>query len=444
MSSGPSSFSRVLAGPWARFVTARHVIPAILLLAIVLRLGVILAFPISPRTDSLWYLERGREIAAGMGYQEGGFPTAFWPVGYSALIALATGIFGPTLFGPILFNLVAQVLTIVLILWLARALGAGEGAARLAALFYALYPAHIAGTGDTAAEPTATLVMMAGIALVVKARGRIGWTLAGGLVLGLATLMRPQVMLFPPFLVGALWLAGQVAWRRALVTLVLVVAGLGAAVVPWTLRNQAVLGAAVPVSTNGGIALQAGANDLADGGYFQVERSPLWAQVGIPFADRVERQVEIDRRLKAMAMDWIERHPVRWGLLGFRKTALLWLKDGDGFWALDASHPGQGLVWKAAQAANQLFYMVVVALAVVGAGLAARAALGRRAGAAMLVAAVVPLFCTALAFGFTGQTRYHYPAMPFVMILAAWVVGRAIARVTEPSGPPAAMPGHGR
>ena len=210
MSSGPSSFAPVRPGLWAPFATAGSVVPAILLLAIVLRLGVILAFPITPRTDSLWYLERGREIAAGMGYQEGGFPTAFWPVGYPALIALATGIFGPTLFGPILFNLVAQGLTIALILWLARRLGAGEGAARLAALFYAVYLAHIAGTGDTAAEPTATLIMMAGIALVVKARGRIGWALAGGLVLGLATLMRPQVMLFPPFLVGALWLAGRV------------------------------------------------------------------------------------------------------------------------------------------------------------------------------------------------------------------------------------------
>lgn len=453
MSSGPSSFAPVRPGLWARFATAGSVVPAILLLAIVLRLGVILAFPIAPRTDSLWYLERGREIAAGMGYQEGGFPTAFWPVGYPALIALATGIFGPTLFGPVLFNLVAQVLTIVLILWLARKLGVGEGAARLAALFYAVYPAHIAGTGDTAAEPTATLVMMAGIALVVKARGRIarklGWALAGGLVLGLATLMRPQVMLFPPFLVGALWLAGQVAWRRALVMLVLAMVGLGAAVAPWTLRNQAVLGAAVPVSTNGGIALQAGANDLADGGYFQVERSPLWAQVGIPFADRVERQVAIDRRLKAMAMDWIEGHPVRWGLLGFRKVALLWLKDSDGFWALDASHPGQGLVWKAAQGVNQLFYTALLVLAAIGTGLAGRAAWvsrkgPRQGGAAMLVASVVPLFCTALAFGFTGQTRYHYPAMPFVMILAAWVVDRAMARVTEPSRSSAAMPGHGR
>jgi 4-amino-4-deoxy-L-arabinose transferase-like glycosyltransferase len=446
MLSGTPRFRRLLAGPWACFATARWVVPAILLTAVVLRLGVILAFPITPRTDSLWYLERGREIAAGMGYQEGGFPTAFWPVGYPALVALATGIFGPTLFGPILFNLVAQGLTVVLILWLARKLGTGEGAARLAALFYAVYPAHIAGTGDTAAEPTATLVMMAGIALVVKARGRIGWTLLGGLVLGLATLMRPQVMLFPPFLVGALWLAGQVTWRRALVMLVLAMVGLGAAVAPWTLRNQAVLGAAVPVSTNGGIALQAGANDLADGGYFQVERSPLWVQVGIPFADRVERQVAIDRRLKAMAMDWIEEHPVRWGLLGFRKVALLWLKDSDGFWALDASHPEKGLVWKAAQGANQLFYTALLVLAVIGTGLAGRAAWvsrkgPRQGGAAMLVASVVPLFCTALAFGFTGQTRYHYPAMPFVMILAAWAIARWLG---EPSRPSAAMPGHGR
>lgn len=206
--------------------------PGILLLAIAIRLGVILAFPIARRTDSLWYLIRGREIAAGMGYQEGGFPTAFWPVGYPALVALATLVFGPGLFGPILFNLVAQGLSILLIRWLARALGAGEGAARLAALLYALYPAAIASTGDTAAEPTATLVMMAGIALVVKARGRIGWALAGELVLGAATLMRPQVMLLPPLLVATLWLAGQVAWRRALVVLALVMAGLGSAVAP--------------------------------------------------------------------------------------------------------------------------------------------------------------------------------------------------------------------
>ena len=440
MSSGVQTAFSGRSGLWTSFTTARWVIPAILILAIALRLGLILAFPITPRTDSLWYLERGREMAAGMGYQEGGFPTAFWPVGYPALIGLATWIFGPTLFGPILFNLIAQAATILLILWFARILRAGEGAGRVAALLYAIYPAHIAYTGDTAAEATATAVMLAGMALVVRGRARIGWALAGGVVLGAATLMRPQMMLFPPFLIAGLWLARGVDWRRGIVLLLLVYAGLVMAVLPWSLRNQAVLGAMVPVSTNGGVALQAGANDLADGGYFQVQKSPLWARVGIPFADRVERQVEIDRRLKAMATDWIAGHPVRWGTLGFRKVALLWMKDGDGFWSLDASHPEQGLVWKAAQGLNQLFYMAVLGLALVGTVLAGRAAWAGRRGAGLVVAVVMPAFCTVLAFGFTGQTRYHYPAMPFVMILAAWVIARWLG---EPSRPPAAMPEHG-
>jgi hypothetical protein len=123
----------------------------------------------------------------------------------------------------------------------------------------------------------------------------------------------------------------------------------------------------------------------------------------------------------------------------------LWLKDSDGFWALDASHPGQGLVWKAAQGVNQLFYTALLVLAAIGTGLAGRAAWvsrkgPRQGGAAMLVASVVPLFCTALAFGFTGQTRYHYPAMPFVMILAAWAIARWLG---EPSCASAAMPEHG-
>ncbi|HJO67565.1 MAG TPA: glycosyltransferase family 39 protein, partial [Sphingomonas sanguinis] len=279
MSSGTQTVRPSQCGPWAYFASARGIIPAILLLALALRLGLILGFPISPRTDSLWYLERGREIATGMGYQEGGFPTAFWPVGYPALIGMATWMFGPSLLGPLLFNLIAQGATILLILWLARTLGAGEGASRLAALLYALYPAHIAYAGDTAAETTATAVMLAGIALVVKGRRQIGWALVGGLVLGAAMLMRPQTMLLPPFLVGALWLSRSVDWRRGLLLMVVVIAGMAVVVAPWTMRNRVVLGAPVLVSTNGGVALQAGANDLADGGYFQVEKSPLWAQV---------------------------------------------------------------------------------------------------------------------------------------------------------------------
>lgn len=436
---------RAPSGLWHGFATSRRVIPAILLIAIALRLGLILAFPIAPRGDSLWYLIRGREIAQGLGYQEAGFPTAFWPVGYPALLGLATALFGPSLVGPILVNLIAQAATLALILWFARHLGAGAGAARLAALLYAVYPAHIAYSGDTAAEPSSTAIVMAGTALMLKARGRIGPALLAGVVLGAGALMRPQMMLFPVLLALVL----PVAWRghgvrRAGLTLALVLAGMAAVLLPWSWRNQAMLGAPVLVSSNGGVALHAGANDLADGGYFQVERSPLWDQVGIPFAQRVERQMEMERRLKTLAIDWIAAHPLRWGLLGLRKMGLLWWKDSDGFWPLDASHPARRGLWRAMQGVNQLFYLAVLALGLVGTGRAARAAWRGAPGAAMLIPAAMPVFCTVLAFGFTGQTRYHYPAMPFVMILAGWVAASVIAGATEPSRPPAAIPDHGR
>jgi hypothetical protein len=56
-----------------------EVIPAILLLALALRLGLILGFPISPRTDSLWYLERRRWADGLRTRRHDGFPMATHP-----------------------------------------------------------------------------------------------------------------------------------------------------------------------------------------------------------------------------------------------------------------------------------------------------------------------------------------------------------------------------
>jgi hypothetical protein len=40
----------------------------------------------------------------------------------------------------------------------------------------------------------------------------------------------------------------------------------------------------------------------------------------------------------------------------------------------------------------------------------------------------MPLFVTLLAFFFTGQVRYHYPAMPFVIVAAALTLARWLDR----------------
>ena len=421
--------SRSLSAGYAWFQSAPQAVPAILLLALLLRVAVIAAFPIQPHGDSLWYLHRATEMARGLGFQEAGLPTAFWPVGYPALLGAAIALLGPSMLAPLLLNLVAAIATIMLIIWFARRLGGGEATARIAALLYAIYPAHVVYAGDSAAEVTSTAVVMAGMALLVKGHGRFGLTLLAGIILGLATLMRPQFLLLAPvMLVPMSMTMRDFNARRAIKALVVTGLGMALVVLPWTARNLAMLHAPVMVSTNGGIALQAGANSLTDGGYFQVEKSPLWAEVGIPFADRVRHQVEIDARLKAMAKRWIAEHPTQWFLLGFKKTFLLWARDTDAFWALDENHPHMGTAWKAAQAINQLYYMLVMAGAVLGFAWAARETWRRGTPSTLLILAAMPVFCSALAFGFSGQTRYHFPAMPFLIIATASVAARSLSR----------------
>ncbi|MDG5487348.1 hypothetical protein NYR55_01725 [Sphingomonas sp. BGYR3] len=416
------------------WTTRRVPFVAAILLAVILRAIFILAVPVTPDSDGAWYLLRAQEMAAGMGYQERGHPTAFWPVGYPALLAGALMLTGPTLTGPLIANLMASAAITTLIGAMARGLGATRQAAVLSMLLYAVYPAHIVYTGVLAAETTSTAVLMAGVAALILGRGRAGMAVVAGLLLGLATLMRPQSMFVCMALIPTMWLSLRAfGWRRALATMLLAVAGMAVVVTPWTMRNQQQLGAPVLVSTNGGIALQAGANDLATGGYFQVEKSPLWAQTGLSFDQRIERQVEMDARLKRMAIDWIVQHPAEWAMLGVRKVVLLWAKDTDAFWSLHASYPDRSGLWRVAQAGNQLVYLSILGLSAIGFAPSIAALWRRRLDqSAMTVALAVPVLTTALAFVFTGQTRYHYPAMPFLMIGAGlglvWLVQRSRSR----------------
>ena len=217
--------------------------------------------------------------------------------------------------------------------------------------------------------------------------------------------------------------------RKALIAGLLVYAGIAAVVAPWTIRNQREMHAFVPVSTNGGVALFTGANEYATGDWFAWEHTPLWDRSGYPFSKRVEHQVEIDRAFRKLSWDYIEAHPGDWAVLGFRKMGLLWLKDSDAFWSLDKSHPRGRAAWTLMQAANQLYYMLLLGLGAAGliAGLRGLVRRDRRT-APLALLGCMPAFATLTAFGFTGQVRYHHPAMPFLVIAAGWTLA-AIARL---------------
>lgn len=421
---------RGLASRVAAFETARWVVPAIFALALTLRIGVLLFLPQQAISDSEWYMVRAGEMARGMGYQEAGHPTAFWPVGYPGLLAGSMMLVGPGLLGPLLINLVSVAVILGAILLLARALGAGALASRIAILLYALYPAHIAYTGQPSAETASTALGLAAFVLLIIGRKHGAALLIAGILFGLATLMRTQMMLFPVGVIVALMLAFRdFRPRDALRAAVLVHLTLAATVLPWSLRNVEQMGSFVPVSTNGGVSLFYGANDRATGDWFAWERTPYWdTVVGIPYSQRVEQQVEIDRRFKAKAKAWIIAHPGQWSLLGIKKVVLVWLKDSDAFWSLDKTYPDRNLAVRAIQALDQLYYALLVGLGLATLAVAARSRLrGEWERAPLLMLACMPAFVTLTAFGFTGQTRYHYPAMPCLILAAGWMLARVLS-----------------
>src|SRR5439155_1640206 len=116
-------------------------------------------------------------------------------------------------------------------------------------------------------EPLLTTLAFAALWLAVEgvARGRALLLAAAGLAAGLAALTRGTMLFLPPLLAGyVLRFAPGDGRARARLAL----APLGAAllaILPWAARNRAVLGEAVPVSTNGGISLWASYNPSSRG-----------------------------------------------------------------------------------------------------------------------------------------------------------------------------------
>jgi 4-amino-4-deoxy-L-arabinose transferase-like glycosyltransferase len=79
--------------------------------------------------------------------------------------------------------------------------------------------------------------------------------LRAGLVWGLATLVRPVTLLLPAFVLLALWTRRGWPRRATLRAAVLLAAGLGAAIAPWTARNFALSGRIIPVNDQGWAAV---------------------------------------------------------------------------------------------------------------------------------------------------------------------------------------------
>jgi 4-amino-4-deoxy-L-arabinose transferase-like glycosyltransferase len=211
--------------------------------------------------------------------------------------------------------------TVILIYLLTRRLH--PAAALVAGWLAVAYEPLVASTNEVMTEVLFTMLLVAGVAAAIEARHRRAWywPAAAGILVGLAALTRPVGLLaVPAILAVSAWedFSGRRAWQRWAPFAGLLSAGLLAAMLPWTLRNAAVLGAFVPVSTHGGFVVARSNAEHPDW-----RQAQGW-QIDEKTFDTYPGEVERDRHWMDQGMRWIADHPVIWLRLGAERFLRFW------------------------------------------------------------------------------------------------------------------------
>jgi 4-amino-4-deoxy-L-arabinose transferase-like glycosyltransferase len=268
---------------------------AVFLAALLPRLFVAIAWAKEPVWDGHYYHFGAERIARGLGYSEDVLshgqllwkPWVHYPVGYSAFLGFFYKIFGSELIVAPVINALTGAALVAAVHRLARYY-VSRDRARIAAGLAAVHPGLIAYAAVVMTEPLAALLILGSTLAALRFRGRWQAVVYAGVLLGLASLVRPASLVVGPLLLltqpRPLW---QAAVRAAATTAVALLV-----LLPWTVRNCERLDGCVLVSTNGGWNLAIGA--ITDTGRFQtlratdgcpvvtgqVQQDRCWADVG--------------------------------------------------------------------------------------------------------------------------------------------------------------------
>lgn len=242
----------------------------VLALCVVMRLGVLLAFPSVFAWDQTgtvhgsdaYDIYARNLLATGVYGYVPGVPDATIPPLYSYAVAAVYAIFGRGYIQIAVFHIALDVLSIAMLYGIGRRLfgsaGRGEAVGLIAGVFYALYPYLIFQNLTLIDTPLFMTLLHAFVFFAVLLRerpklDRVAWLLivADGVVLGLAVLSRPVIA--PLALFVAAWFLFRRKLAQTVVRLLPVAVTGVLVVVPWLVRDYRAYNGFVAVANNGGM-----------------------------------------------------------------------------------------------------------------------------------------------------------------------------------------------
>lgn len=371
-----------------------------------------------PVDDGTFYQVIAERIARGLGYTwawPDGTVTyaANYPVGYPALLAALYAVTGPRVPVAMLANAVLGALASGAAVMLGSR-GDGREKGLVSGLVVALEPALVLYTPALMTEAFAGELLVLALAIGTSETTRRELRVLGaGAVLGVATLVRPEMLLVAPCLGVLLDYRG--GSLRGRVVSALVVTGVAVALcLPWSLRNCARLDRCAFVSANAGQNLLIGTSPLGRGGWVGLDR------MGVPPACRTEfGEGGKDRCFGRAALGSIARDPLGWLGRVPDKLGMTFDYGTAAAYYLGASNPalvgGRTQTWLGAL--ELLGQRIVLALAALALGRAPgpRAVLRRRVALACVALGLVPFawvaFVLLVGLGLLlGKSLVRWPA----------------------------------
>ena len=389
-------------------------------LALAVRLLWVLVVPTRPVGDFAMYLESARYLVEHHGLD----PEFIYMPGY---VYLAAGVyaFGGGLLAIKMIGVASGALATAAVYGTARAIF-GRGAAFLAGLLCALWPAGIAVSSVTGTDMPAAALLGLAVWLLARnaARRPLGAPAAFGLVMGLAAYVRAVAL--PLVLLAAFhFRARGASWAHVVTRTIAAAVVAFLVLLPWGLRNHHVYGELFFTDSHGGHTALVGANPNSDGSYSR-SLNRLFSE-GTGYALFAPPHRESDRVAYALAKQWTAFSPrYALGLLVAKADRLLGAERPLLYWPLyrqSVLPPGTWFdVHRAGieRVVDDSYYLMIAAVVM---GIVAAAA---RRNWPALTLLPLPLALLVLYTLFFAEARYHLAIvvllLPFAGNGLAWVV----------------------
>lgn len=307
----------------------------------------------------------------------------------------------------------------------------GSRAGIVAAALMALYAPLPMMEMKIMASTLSVFLALSGTLLLMRAHAR--WSLPGflwaGVVLGLSCLARPNMLLFcGTAFCWLLWLGRRPAPLRLAPAFSLLL-GLGLAIAPAAMRNYAVEGDLVLISSQGGVTFYQGNNEKASGRYTLVkelggdpkDQNQRARDLAEQALGRPLRRSEVSYYWFGQGWRYLREHPGEAiSLIG--KKVLYWSGNQEisTEYLLPTERQLMPVLWLA-----PLPFGIVLALAIAG---IRRTGKGK-ARHALLYMFIITNLVTVIAFFFSSRIRL--PAVPFVCVLAGAGLIEIAARLRD-------------